>query len=354
MVEKYNSITIAKAMGIVLMVIGHSGCPKLLFNFIYSFHMPLFFFCSGLFYKEVTSNNISLYLNKRVKRLYLPYIKWYLPFLFLHNVLINVGIYAQNITADMNGPTGGFLHYDLYNYIKEFIAVITMHGDEHIIQGFWFLRALFYASVLIAITSVTLGNQKFKNTFFFIAFLIATIVIRRYCGPGEIWKIISQDTMGAYFYLMGFIYQQQIWKKPPPTWLLISCVPFLLFSLIRYPESLCVDCGYNKVIPFTIIAFSGIILVLYFSAIIENKTYILKKALYYIGNQTLIILALHFLCFRIVSFVVVCYYEMPLNHMGEHPVIAGIGGLWWILYSLIGIVVPLMIKQLWKYITKSF
>jgi predicted tellurium resistance membrane protein TerC len=40
-----NSITIAKAIGIILMVVGHSGCPQMLSKFIYLFHMPLFFLC---------------------------------------------------------------------------------------------------------------------------------------------------------------------------------------------------------------------------------------------------------------------------------------------------------------------
>lgn len=43
-------ISIAKALGIILMVVGHSGCPEILARFIYLFHMPLFFFCSGYFF----------------------------------------------------------------------------------------------------------------------------------------------------------------------------------------------------------------------------------------------------------------------------------------------------------------
>lgn len=40
---KNNYIAIAKALGIMLMVVGHSGCPDYLYRFIYMFHMPLFF-----------------------------------------------------------------------------------------------------------------------------------------------------------------------------------------------------------------------------------------------------------------------------------------------------------------------
>ena len=69
-----NYITIAKAMGILLMVIGHSGCPQVLFRIIYLFHMPLFFFLSGIFAKEYTfvgllggvSNDIGFVSAKQI------------------------------------------------------------------------------------------------------------------------------------------------------------------------------------------------------------------------------------------------------------------------------------------------
>ena len=45
-----------KGIGIILMIIGHSDFAflydGLLRHFIYSFHMPLFFLCSGYLYKR--------------------------------------------------------------------------------------------------------------------------------------------------------------------------------------------------------------------------------------------------------------------------------------------------------------
>ena len=70
--EYNNSITIAKAIGIILMVVGHAGCPPFIFKFIYLFHMPLYFFCSGLFFKPI--NNIGTrhyYMLRKKSRLYI-------------------------------------------------------------------------------------------------------------------------------------------------------------------------------------------------------------------------------------------------------------------------------------------
>lgn len=47
-----NSWDALKGIGILLMVIGHSGCPEYLRSFIYLFHMGLFYYVSGRFLKR--------------------------------------------------------------------------------------------------------------------------------------------------------------------------------------------------------------------------------------------------------------------------------------------------------------
>lgn len=44
-------IDLTKGIAIFLMVCGHTGLPGALSNWIWSFHMPLFFLMSGLLYK---------------------------------------------------------------------------------------------------------------------------------------------------------------------------------------------------------------------------------------------------------------------------------------------------------------
>lgn len=38
-----DKVTIAKGVGILLMVVAHAGIPEVFSRFIYMFHMPLFF-----------------------------------------------------------------------------------------------------------------------------------------------------------------------------------------------------------------------------------------------------------------------------------------------------------------------
>ena len=48
MSKRIEWLDIAKGITIILMVLGHSSIPKPISNWIWSFHMPLFFFASGI------------------------------------------------------------------------------------------------------------------------------------------------------------------------------------------------------------------------------------------------------------------------------------------------------------------
>ena len=53
MKKRLEWIDLAKGIGIILMIIGHMpSIPSAVHNWIFSFHMPLFFFLSGYMFKK--------------------------------------------------------------------------------------------------------------------------------------------------------------------------------------------------------------------------------------------------------------------------------------------------------------
>ena len=66
--ERKKYIDILKGIGIFYVILGHVTHTSFLFRYIYSFHMPLFFFISGMLfvpslYKEESEQSAdSLYL----------------------------------------------------------------------------------------------------------------------------------------------------------------------------------------------------------------------------------------------------------------------------------------------------
>lgn len=91
--KKNDAITIAKALGIILMVLAHARCPQWLEHFIWMFHMPLFFCVSGYCFKDKYLGDAKTFVMKRIKALYIPFVKWSLVFLVLHNFFYSINIY---------------------------------------------------------------------------------------------------------------------------------------------------------------------------------------------------------------------------------------------------------------------
>ena len=109
------SFDIAKGMGIFLMVIGHTSIPKFVSSWIYSFHMPLFFLISGIFFNPTKYSSLLSFLIAKSRSLLIPYIiyllvsellkltcntdnvtLWFLPVLFVTEIVFYVII---NLTA---------------------------------------------------------------------------------------------------------------------------------------------------------------------------------------------------------------------------------------------------------------
>ncbi len=69
-------LDIAKGIGIILVVLGHTfSTPHLIYDTIYSFHMPLFFIISGYVYNQTKYNGLkfSKMLAHRAKRYLIPF-----------------------------------------------------------------------------------------------------------------------------------------------------------------------------------------------------------------------------------------------------------------------------------------
>lgn len=73
--EHLPAIDAAKAIGISLVVLGHSpGLPREAVNLIFSFHMPLFFFLSGLLHPPASQAPAGVLLARRARALLVPYL----------------------------------------------------------------------------------------------------------------------------------------------------------------------------------------------------------------------------------------------------------------------------------------
>lgn len=78
MKDRLSYIDVFKGLGILIMLVGHLYGNTLCFAYINSFHMPLFFFISGLLLNTDKYQKFKSFLISRVKSLYVPFVLFYL------------------------------------------------------------------------------------------------------------------------------------------------------------------------------------------------------------------------------------------------------------------------------------
>lgn len=132
--KRENWVDIAKGIGIILVVMGHACCPKLPHGIIYSFHMPLFFFLSGLFISRQCENDFLTYLRKNFRSLMLPY--------FYFNLISIIFHYSMSAIFHKELLEGSVTD----NIVGIFIGMRFGSSYHHVL---WFLPCLFFAKMFV-------------------------------------------------------------------------------------------------------------------------------------------------------------------------------------------------------------
>ncbi len=343
--DRRNHITIVKAIGIILMVAGHSCIPsKMINDYIYIFHMPLFFFCSGYFFKEQTNfNNLWHFCYKRIKSLYLPYLKWSFSFLLLHNFFFCLYLY--------NSP------YDLTDFLRNGLKIATMTEFETLLRPFWFLKVLLLSSIFVGLISY-LWNKYMQNyhiTLLSLFVLVITISIKLINAKIPLIGDPSVITFGTMYILSGFTYRK--YERNMHINFSISMVLFCIILIGSNRFHGIIDMRYTtalNTLPYYILSIIGIILVLEISIKLDNmNNNRVSNILYYIGNRTMPILALHLLSLKLGNYVKLILFNLSIDRLNDHTVITDYNEFFWIIYILLGIICPLFAYALFNTIMKK-
>lgn len=159
---KDSAVNISKGIAIILMVIAHTGFSQFGDQWINMFHMPLFFFFAGYCFKHKYLADIRSFVSRRVRGLYIPFVKYGLIFLLLHNVFFLLNIYNEEVLFNDIA-----LHpYTLQEFIARGFRIITsMQREEQLLGGYWFLRSLFWASLFSIGILKIMGKKHLRSTY---------------------------------------------------------------------------------------------------------------------------------------------------------------------------------------------
>lgn len=327
-----DSITILKGFGILFMVMAHAGCPKILHDFIYMFHMPLFFMASGYCFKEKYLQDNKGFIVRRIKGLYIPFVKWSLIFLALHNVFFYLNIY--NDSYGFHGEVSYL--YAWRDFAKDCLFILTrMTDNAQLLGGYWFLREMFFGTIL----SLFLMKYIRSDKMCLMLMLCLTITSKTFHLHVPYFEIGSLTFFSASFFIAGRVTRR---------FLNVKCikdrgVSVLLFIIVctgsvLIPTNM-IKFSSGQILPYFICAMAGTWLFFNISTALANSQW--KKFMLFVGNNTMPILTWHFLCFKLVSLLIINIYGLSVERLAEFPIIEEYSS-WWTMYFIMGVSVPLI------------
>lgn len=142
--KKIEEVDLIKGVAILLVFIGHAATNSFLYRpivyevfvqFIYSFHMPLFFVVSGFLSIKSFNMNIKKDYIKFIKN---KFIRLMIPFItisLITNGLMIVGSFFINKEINIEN-------------IFEMIKITTLYPEDAVMGALWFLYTLFIVSII--------------------------------------------------------------------------------------------------------------------------------------------------------------------------------------------------------------
>ena len=326
-------ISIAKGIAIILMVVGHSKCPDLLRNFIYQFHMPLFFILSGYFFKDITDfGSGKTFVVKRIKGLWWPYVYWSIPFMLISPYLVGLG-YEYGC-------------WDSFHDIVEGIVwIVLMNFSVEALPGFWFLNTLFHASLLVCILSFVCSKLKLATHNIILLLLICAGILSFVKLPFAHMTVFG--AVYASLYLMGGYYYKKTEKESfykAASLLLLFALTFFGAYYYKVCEFLFCD-NPNRVITSLLFGVSGTIFTLGISEKIKDFG-LFSKILQFVGDNTLVVLALHVPAMRMLNVILVKCLNFPPEHMNELT-LPNYNNMLWLTYVIVGCTTPVALKYIY-------
>ena len=347
--KRDSVIDILKGIGIILVVIGHSGCPAIMNVYILSsMLMPLFFISSGFFFNETCIDNKMEYVNRKIKGIYIPYLKWSIIFLLLHNFFFMLGI----LNSSYGNSFGVVSH--MYSpkemLFRLFYITFSMGRYEgFLLGGYWFLRSLFVGSLLLFIctwlTDMILKSRRKSIAFVSILFcLIGGIMAYFNIQIPFIPQGGYREVMAVFFIGCGYFLARAKKNILGKGAIALASLGIYIAFVSYHPTHMGTRAGFDDwfVLPFS--GVTGFVVVYYVCFKLSAKNGFMSNFLKYVGTKSFYILTFHLLMFKPVALLEAYVYNLDWRVIGCHPVVlpARRDCWFWIIYTIISICLSLL------------
>lgn len=323
-------LDVGKGIGLLFVMLGHLvtyGSP--IFNWIFSFHMPLFFFLSG-YVSKFETNNSKLHLKKIGITLIVPYF-----------IFVIIGLIISLIIPAWRPIS--------YNDILFDIFFLVQPERLHVGQ-IWFLFCLAVIQVFFLIFLKLHFKNKLVILVFIFQFALTAYLIHYFniklWVNGEHYRLpfkIDTAFMGLFFFSLGYYARLvNFFSKVISSKRIINTLLMLLvlgINIFLGPQlNKTVNMGdneYGNLIYFIIAALSGILFIIYASKILEHNA-----LLSYMGRNTISIFSSHSFFLFLYTFIISFVFGVPFVHLINIPLTLSFLGM--IFIGLLSLLIPII------------
>lgn len=140
--KRIEALDVAKGIGIILVMIGHMT-SSYLYNWIYSFHIPLFFILSGICFKNTKYTSFLAFARQRIKTLAIPTLTLYLIILSIEKI---IGLKGYDLLQQLKGVHPDYLWFLITLFFSEFSIIhLQSFPFYNVLLFYLFLPSLEYS-----------------------------------------------------------------------------------------------------------------------------------------------------------------------------------------------------------------
>lgn len=325
--SRIGFIDIAKAIGIVLVVVAHAPCaPTGVMTLIYSVHMPLFFFISGyLFTAERAAAPWPDTVRRAARSLLVPY-------LFFFGLSLLYWLATRNIGA----RTGKFSDLHASDALQGLATGLS--ADLFVNVTLWFFPCLFLCQVLYAWGRQLAGaGALLLGLSALAAVLLATTLpwsVRLPLGLDVVWMALVFYAAGHWLRMIGWPGRSAARASAARVVALLSWAVLWLLSVQVQGR---VDLAAARFGAFPVLylpcALAGIAVVVCVARLVSPS-----PAWRWLAENSLVIFPLHPLMINFLSGL--------LQMSGSRTLLEGNPPIWWALSSLWGLLASLPVALL--------
>lgn len=334
MTKRLSWLDILRAFGVIGVVVYHSGAPSWLLALIVPWFYSVFFFVSGYTYKDEYTRQPWILAKKRFFTLYLPLIGWHFAYFVLHNLFLRLHIISDQ------GGTGIPLNrpYGPADILPASGRILTMRGGEDMAGPLWFVVALITVTAVFCLISVV-NRWLFRDAEPTRLAMVLAVMAIGLTNQSVITypPALNFALLCTGFFYAGYLYKRYEAKVPAGVWVSVVAAGVLIAARGTYGVWLPLEAA--RVLPTMLAALAGVYL-----GVMAAKAMGSSGPLEFIGRNSLTIIALHFLAFKLVSEIIVLSRHLPVDALATLPVITG-EPLWWLAYSIVGLLVPYALKR---------